>query len=61
MNVINSEEHSGNDLFFQEFMLIPLGLKTFRATLRCDAEIMTYGRDMRLKFASQKGHRVIPT
>lgn len=39
MNIINGGKHAGNDLSFQEFMLIPAGFKTFREALRCGSEV----------------------
>ena len=39
MNVINGGAHANNSLDMQEFMIIPLGLPTFREALRCGAEI----------------------
>ena len=39
MNVINGGAHADNSLDMQEFMIIPLGLPTFRDALRCGAEV----------------------
>ena len=39
MNVINGGAHANNSLDIQEFMIIPVGAKTFREALRCGAEI----------------------
>ncbi len=39
MNVINGGAHANNSLDLQEFMVIPVGLPTFRDALRCGAEI----------------------
>jgi enolase len=39
MNVINGGAHANNSLDLQEFMIIPVGLPTFREALRCGAEI----------------------
>lgn len=39
MNVINGGEHANNTLDIQEFMIVPVGAKTFREALRCGAEI----------------------
>ena len=39
MNVINGGAHADNSLDLQEFMIIPLGLPTFRDALRCGAEV----------------------
>src|SRR6185436_9899407 len=39
MNVINGGAHANNSLDLQEFMIIPVGLPTFREALRCGTEI----------------------
>jgi len=39
MNIINGGKHAGNDLSFQEFMIMPAGFKTFREALRCGSEV----------------------
>ena len=39
MNVINGGVHADNGLDMQEFMLLPLGMKSFREALRCGAEV----------------------
>jgi enolase len=39
MNIINGGKHAGNDLSFQEFMVIPAGFKTFKDALRCGVEV----------------------
>ncbi|MEW9900172.1 phosphopyruvate hydratase [Chitinivorax sp. PXF-14] len=39
MNVINGGAHANNSLDIQEFMIMPVGAKTFRDALRCGAEI----------------------
>jgi enolase len=39
MNVINGGAHADNGLDFQEFMLLPLSMASFREALRCGAEI----------------------
>ena len=39
MNVINGGAHANNSLDLQEFMIIPVGLPTFREAMRCGAEI----------------------
>jgi enolase len=39
MNVINGGAHADNGLDMQEFMLMPLGLPSFREALRCGAEV----------------------
>ena len=39
MNVINGGAHANNNLDIQEFMILPVGAKTFREALRCGAEV----------------------
>jgi enolase len=39
MNVINGGAHADNSLDMQEFLIVPLGLPTFREALRCGAEV----------------------
>ncbi|MEW6689288.1 MAG: phosphopyruvate hydratase [Pseudomonadota bacterium] len=39
MNVINGGAHANNSLDIQEFMIVPVGAKSFREALRCGAEI----------------------
>lgn len=39
MNVINGGEHANNSLNIQEFMIMPVGAKSFREALRCGAEV----------------------
>ncbi|MBK8524373.1 MAG: phosphopyruvate hydratase [Betaproteobacteria bacterium] len=39
MNMINGGEHANNSLDIQEFMIMPVGLPTFREALRCGAEV----------------------
>lgn len=39
MNILNGGKHAENSTDFQEFMIVPSGIKTFRETLRCGAEI----------------------
>jgi enolase len=39
MNVLNGGKHADNNVDFQEFMLMPLGLPTFREALRAGAEV----------------------
>ncbi|MBI3937992.1 MAG: phosphopyruvate hydratase [Betaproteobacteria bacterium] len=39
MNVINGGVHANNNLDLQEFMIIPVGIRSFRDALRCGAEI----------------------
>ncbi|CAM9740046.1 unnamed protein product [Chrysoparadoxa australica] len=37
-NVINGGEHAGNALAFQEFMMLPVGAKTFKEAMQIGAE-----------------------
>jgi len=39
MNVINGGAHANNNLDLQEFMLIPLGVESFRDAIRCGSEV----------------------
>lgn len=39
MNVINGGAHANNSLDIQEFMIVPVGMDSFREALRCGAEI----------------------
>ncbi|MCC6739762.1 MAG: phosphopyruvate hydratase [Planctomycetia bacterium] len=39
MNIINGGAHADNRLDFQEFMVCPVGAKTFAEALRCGAEV----------------------
>ncbi|MGE0005003.1 MAG: phosphopyruvate hydratase [Parvibaculaceae bacterium] len=39
MNIINGGAHADNPIDFQEFMVMPVGAKTFREALRMGAEI----------------------
>ncbi len=39
MNIINGGEHANNSLDIQEFMIMPVGVDSFREALRCGAEI----------------------
>jgi enolase len=39
MNIINGGSHADNNVDFQEFMILPVGAKTFREALRMGAEI----------------------
>jgi len=39
MNIINGGAHADNNVDFQEFMIVPIGAKSFREALRLGAEI----------------------
>ena len=39
MNVINGGVHADNGLDLQEFMIVPVGIPSFREALRCGAEV----------------------
>ena len=39
LNIINGGKHAGNDLSFQEFMVLPAGFKSFTEALRCGSEV----------------------
>ena len=52
MNVINGGAHANNSLDIQEFMVIPVGAKSFREALRCGAEIFHHLK----KLCASKGY-----
>ena len=39
MNIINGGAHANNSLDIQEFMIVPVGMSSFREALRCGAEV----------------------
>lgn len=39
MNIINGGEHADNSVDLQEFMVMPVGVESFEAAVRCGAEI----------------------
>ncbi|HEX2651185.1 MAG TPA: phosphopyruvate hydratase [Burkholderiales bacterium] len=39
MNVVNGGAHANNSLDMQEFMIVPVGAKSFREALRCGSEV----------------------
>jgi enolase len=39
LNIVNGGKHAGNDLSFQEFMIMPLGFRRFAEALRCGSEV----------------------
>ena len=39
MNILNGGKHAENSTDFQEFMIMPIGIKSFKEALRCGAEI----------------------
>ena len=50
MNVINGGEHADNNVDFQEFMIMPVGAKSFAEALRWGAEIFaTLGKVLKEK------------
>jgi enolase len=52
MNVINGGAHANNVLDFQEFMILPVGAKSFREALRCGAEVFQHLK----KLVDKKGY-----
>ncbi len=52
MNVINGGAHANNNLDIQEFMILPVGAKTFREALRCGAEVFQHLK----KLVDKKGY-----
>ncbi|MEK6735525.1 MAG: phosphopyruvate hydratase [Pseudomonadota bacterium] len=41
MNLINGGAHANNNINMQEFMIIPLGIQSFRDAVRCGAEVFS--------------------
>ncbi|SFP86839.1 enolase [Nitrosomonas cryotolerans] len=41
MNLINGGAHANNNISMQEFMIIPLGIQSFREAVRCGAEVFS--------------------
>ena len=41
MNVVNGRPHANNNLDMQEFMIVPVGMSSFREALRCGAEVFS--------------------
>ena len=39
MNILNGGSHADNNVDVQEFMIVPLGAKSFAEALRCGAEV----------------------
>jgi len=56
MNIINGGKHAGNDLSFQEFMVIPAGFRTFKDALRCGVEVY---HALRLRLEAKYGKSAI--
>ncbi|MBL8487469.1 MAG: phosphopyruvate hydratase [Rhodocyclaceae bacterium] len=52
MNVINGGAHANNNLDIQEFMIMPVGPESFRAALRCGAEVFHHLK----KLVDKKGY-----
>jgi len=52
MNVINGGAHANNNLDIQEFMIMPVGAKSFREALRCGAEVFHHLK----KLVDKKGY-----
>jgi enolase len=52
MNVVNGGAHANNNLDIQEFMILPVGPQSFRAALRCGAEVFHNLR----KLVNKKGY-----
>ena len=46
MNVINGGVHAKNSLVFQEFMILPIGAKSYREALRMGAEVYHFLRQI---------------
>jgi enolase len=56
LNIINGGKHAGNDLPFQEFMVIPAGFRTFKDALRCGSEVY---HALRLRLEAKYGKSAI--
>jgi len=52
MNVVNGGAHANNNLDIQEFMILPVGAKSFREALRCGAEVFHHLK----KLVDKKGY-----
>ena len=52
MNVINGGAHANNNLDIQEFMILPVGVQSFREALRCGAEVFHHLK----KLVDKKGY-----
>jgi enolase len=52
MNVINGGAHANNNLDIQEFMILPVGAKSFREALRCGTEVFHHLK----KLVDKKGY-----
>ena len=51
MNILNGGKHAGNNLSFQEFMILPAGFRSFGEALRCGSEIYhTLGQELRERY-----------
>jgi enolase len=56
-NVINGGEHAGNDLAIQEFMILPVGPKSYPEGLRCISEVYhVLGKMMIKKYGRMAKH-----
>ncbi|MBP9799597.1 MAG: phosphopyruvate hydratase, partial [Sterolibacterium sp.] len=52
MNVINGGAHANNNLDIQEFMILPVGVSSFREALRCGTEVFHHLK----KLVDKKGY-----
>ncbi|MEG0569232.1 MAG: phosphopyruvate hydratase [Erysipelotrichales bacterium] len=52
MNILNGGSHADNSVDFQEFMIMPVGMDTFKEALRCGAEVFHALKSV----LSNKGH-----
>jgi enolase len=52
MNVINGGAHANNNLDIQEFMILPVGVRSFREALRCGTEVFHHLK----KLVDKKGY-----
>ena len=52
MNILNGGEHADNNVDIQEFMVMPVGSKSFKEALRMGAEIF---HNSKISFKNLKG------
>ena len=47
MNIVNGGCHSNNKLDFQEFMIVPMGFKSFKESLRAGVGFLFFKRPIK--------------
>ncbi len=55
MNILNGGAHADNSIDFQEFMVLPIGVVSFREAVRCGAEIFQQLRENLIAEGLQTG------